>query len=231
MDPTTALILGAAAGVASKAVEATAGGVLANVGEGLFPHLVAWRNQRVKRAEAILADASSIVRDSGVPVQTVPGRILFPLLEKASMEEDEELRKMWARLLASAAGTTSSRKVLPAFIDLLSQLSAEEARDLKWFAEQQEGYSSDELLPAYRSIPEREAWGLRLSNLERLGLIETELKLSGGDFSRMLGVIQGGLNAEGEGIVLESTAFDKMRITGIGKLFVEACEGPKAEEE
>lgn len=232
MDPTTALILGGAAGAASKAVDAAASGVLANLGEGLFPQLVAWRNQRVKRAEQILEDTTRILEASRVEVQTVPGRILWPILEKGSMEEDDGLRDMWARLLASAATTKSSRQVLPSFIDILGQLSPEEARDLKWFAtDEARGMTAWDVARAEKDPIKREAQWLRYGNLERLGLIQTEMRIRGKQFMDMLDTIHAGRSYEGESIVLEQLDDDKIFITGVGEALVSACEGPTVEEE
>ena len=49
----------------------------------------------------------------------VPPEILFPLLEGASFEENEDLHTMWAALLANAAKQGSNELVRPSFMDLL----------------------------------------------------------------------------------------------------------------
>ena len=53
----------------------------------------------------------------------------MPLLEKASLEEDQELRRRWVALLANAAMEPAA--VLPAFVAILGELSPKEARLLE----------------------------------------------------------------------------------------------------
>jgi len=44
-----------------------------------------------------------MARDAGFQPQVVPPKVLFPLLEGASFEDNEDLHTMWAALLANAA--------------------------------------------------------------------------------------------------------------------------------
>src|SRR5688572_10539371 len=59
------------------------------------------REYRQRRTLKVLANAQS--RSAGHIVHRVPGRILFPLLAAASVEDDDELSDTWAALLAMAA--------------------------------------------------------------------------------------------------------------------------------
>jgi hypothetical protein len=85
----------------------------------------AWRFRReikfAKRAMKQLADA-------GMDPTAVPMRTLAPLLEGATLEDDDAMSERWAALLANAAGR--ARDVPPSFPSVLRDLEPIEARIL-----------------------------------------------------------------------------------------------------
>jgi hypothetical protein len=89
---------------------------------------------RRERAAELLTDAAAMLKDADVQAQPVPGRILMPLLEYGSWEDEPDMRRKWAALLANAASATESNQVLPAFIEILRQLTPMHAHfiDLAW---------------------------------------------------------------------------------------------------
>jgi len=95
-----------------------------------------WRDQvrlyRYERQLKCVQKAERMAQEAGFTPQAVPPKILFPLLEGASLEENEDLHDMWAALLANAASPRNAEKVRPGFIVVLRQLSAEEASLLDW---------------------------------------------------------------------------------------------------
>ena len=101
------------------------------LGEGIAAPLVAWKEKRIKNATEILNSAAALVDNP----QAVPGRILWPILEKGSLEDDDELRTAWARLLANAADPDLAAGILPAFVHILGELSSVEVKALEWIAE------------------------------------------------------------------------------------------------
>jgi len=58
---------------------------------------------------------------SGKPVGVQP-RLAVPIIENASLEENNQLQDLWAHLLASAMNTETSIKVRNAFVDIIKQL-------------------------------------------------------------------------------------------------------------
>lgn len=62
------------------------------------------------------------------PDQTIPLKFLAPLVEHATLEDDEYLRDKWAALLANAGTAATGVQIHPRFIDLLSSLSPLEAK-------------------------------------------------------------------------------------------------------
>src|SRR5262245_17338101 len=98
MDPVTALTILGVSYAAKPGVELVKdflGKVLTPTaeatGEILSHPLREWQRKRVERAHQIVVDAAVIVEGLAQAVEPVPGRLLMPILEKGSLEEDEEL--------------------------------------------------------------------------------------------------------------------------------------------
>lgn len=86
------------------------------------------RLYRYGRQLELLKKAEKMATDAGFTPKAVPIKLLFPLLEGASLEEDEDLHTMWAALLANASHTSS--RVHPGFVECLKHLSGEDAKAL-----------------------------------------------------------------------------------------------------
>lgn len=94
------------------------------------------RLYRYERQIKLLDKFDRITQEAGFTPQAVPPKILFPLLEGASFEDNEDLHTMWASLLANAASPENATKVRPAFLDILKVMSPDEAWLLRWICEQ-----------------------------------------------------------------------------------------------
>src|SRR5687767_5359441 len=89
----------------------------AEVGGRILAHpLQEWQRKRIERANRVVLDAALMVAETGKEPLPVPARILMPLLEKGSLEEDDILRTRWSALLANAA--TGAEQILPAFVEI-----------------------------------------------------------------------------------------------------------------
>lgn len=137
MDPVTGAVVIAGlqkfGGPASELVKDFLGRILSPAGDALgsaFAHpIVEWQKRRVERGTKLLEDAAAALQKANQEPQAVPARVLMPILERGSLEEDEELRERWVALLANAASNPES--VLPAFASILGELSPTEARILR----------------------------------------------------------------------------------------------------
>jgi hypothetical protein len=85
---------------------------------------------RLKRTVRLLEDVRRITSDAGLQLKPVAPRLLFPILEGASLQDDEDLRQRWVGLLTNAARTDYDGGILPSFPDMLKQLTSEEAKFL-----------------------------------------------------------------------------------------------------
>jgi hypothetical protein len=98
------------------------------LGSALAHPILEWQKRRVERGRKLLEDAAAALQKRNEQPQPVPARVLMPLLERGSLEEDEELRERWVALLASAA--VNPEGIIPAFVTMLGELSPAEARIL-----------------------------------------------------------------------------------------------------
>lgn len=69
-------------------------------------------------------------RIEGKEIPVLP-KLVIPILENASLEENDLLQDLWAKLLSSAQGKDSSKVVRSAFIDIIKQLEVVDAQILE----------------------------------------------------------------------------------------------------
>ena len=202
-----------------------------------------WRDQvrlyRYQRQLKCVEKAERMAHEAGFTPQAVPPKILFPLLEGASFEEDENLNDMWAALLANAASADNSQKVRPNFVLILQQMDPHEALILNRIYEDAEipvtsqnefrryGLSYEDLWPPLPDVffggKSKEFWDVALS-VEAL-------------MAQQL-VAKSHWKHEGEGVYTqvpvplpaEERNNSTFTLTTRGKLFVEAVRPPKPKE-
>ena len=84
------------------------------------------RYYRFKNQVKILCDAQNYISEKGLEVKKIPLKILVPMLENASLEEEEILQNKWSALLANASD--NSRELLAPFVytSILNNLTSNE---------------------------------------------------------------------------------------------------------
>lgn len=107
-------------------VRQVAGPSAAEVGLMFGDAVRAWR---FKNAVRLLENVKRVASESHLELKPVAPRLLFPILDAATLNEDEDLHARWVALLANAATTGD---VLPSFPEILRQLTPEEARFLEF---------------------------------------------------------------------------------------------------
>lgn len=125
-----------AAKVLSEVVGQMLGQPAIAISDGLAHPIREFFKKRQERAERIVLDAARIVSGHKKQLQAVPGRILLPILEHGSVEDDPGLRQVWSRLLASAAMPNPDVPVLTAYAKILAELSPLEVKILRYIIEQ-----------------------------------------------------------------------------------------------
>jgi hypothetical protein len=88
------------------------------------------RLYRFSKQVRLLKKAEAIAKAAGFVPKAVPIKVLFPLLEGASLEDHEDLQDMWAALLANASNHVTADLVRPSFSDLLKIMTSDMAKML-----------------------------------------------------------------------------------------------------
>lgn len=183
-------------------------------------------------AQEVLSKAQEMLLDAGIQPRPVPIKTLVPLLQYASLEDDESLQARWANLLANAA--TDDKRVRSFFPHALAQFGPVEARLLDFMndlavqagggqfdpAGELKRHNFSVVHNAYRTIVNSTVpphYGK--AAIDEMG--ETLAALN------ML-IAQGMVRTEGDyGIGPNMCSY---RITSLGLRFVAACRQPKKPE-
>ena len=188
----------------------------------------------VSRALRLAKRVNELLEANGSPTKPVQLKVLLPSLEHGSLEDENYLQDRWAALLANAANPQHQQTILPVFVEILRQLSINDARLLEKF-HKEAGRSSDDnldiggietLLSLYwEAFPNGEDGEFRiaLENLVRLGLLIRHQKRSGTNtffFAAEYEEDQGSTVIE-----------NRYNFTKLGLSFVLTCRPTKDDEE
>jgi hypothetical protein len=85
---------------------------------------------RFKKQLEILDETKKILAERGeeAPSRYVPLNVMIPLMEAASLEEDEYLREKWASLLANCADKNASSSAKRSYVSILENLTQLDAQ-------------------------------------------------------------------------------------------------------
>jgi hypothetical protein len=166
-----------------------------------------WRSMRRVR---LFERYKDFMRERGLeaPTRTVDPAVLFPLVERASLERDDRLQDVWAMMLANASDTDSGAEMQTAFVSILADMTHLDVMILgnlagvRDYAEFPHGLPTG-MLPegiahGGQHRPSTDPVSVSLSNLTRLGCIEPIPALGAMSYARVW-------------------------ITALGKAFVAAC--------
>jgi hypothetical protein len=196
------------------------------------------RMRLLRRTQASLASAK-------IEPRQVSLKLLIPIIENGSNEEDDDLQDKWSNLLANAAYDGTENEVLPSYAAILKELTSRDAKFLDALfdaaLEECKGkqgvgasiawvrFPSDELLRIY-------LYAIGLRRDPKLGDIHARLKadlrdlyLSVNTFERnQVMKTNYGILRDKER-VSNDVAMDSSRcFTNFGECFVRACRAPKA---
>ena len=94
---------------------------------------------RFKNQVKILIKAKEYVKEKNISIKEIPTKILVPLLENASLEEEEKMQEKWAFMIGNLADSEQSlqNQIFPY---LLSQISLNEYENLLEFSDKERIY-------------------------------------------------------------------------------------------
>ena len=143
---------------------------------------------RFERAINLAEKTKKRLADRGIEqIRYVPVNFGLPLLEKASMEEDEDLHDRWSNLLANAADPNYDGTIRKNFVSVLADLEPIDAGILDIIIKKYETYPDDKkpdaafvrekIAKAFRII--EDVCDTSLRNLLRHGLIKPGVVTTG----------------------------------------------------
>ena len=203
---------------------------------------------RFKNQVNILIKAKAYVQKKDINLKEIPTKILVPLLENASLEDNSEMQDKWANMIGNLADSEQNlqNQIFPYLLsqvskeeyDCLLQLSSEEimfqnkVERYQILVNNSETYSSEgiKLNKEINEIQQTGFWlkleGYEVANIQRLGLIkQLPPKILIDGFST-----GGHLSPPHEWHQLEAEYDNEdfgHRITDLGKKFIETCEAKK----
>ena len=164
---------------------------------------------RWERQIRLIRRVQEILDESGLkaPTQNVPMKLLIPILQGATLEENDSLQDIWANLLVNAANASFGEEVRSSYISILEQLNPLDAQilntlySLPFNESQHNGILTAELPEIARiaeedrkenPLPPNDGIVICLSNLVRLGCLRPEMTWGGGEvFGRVNPTIAG----------------------------------------
>ena len=184
---------------------------------------------RRKLGQEVLTKAQSMMRETGVQPEPVLMKTVVPLLQYASLEEDEYLREKWAAMLANAA--VPSGKVRASFAEVLRQLRPQEAAFLDALFILTEERMAEFLSQSPKNQRENPAKNLGMRH-ELLELYrKTSETADSGDIGFEFSIVFDNLRRSNiiEGPVIGRT---QVSFTAFGLEFIRSCRppGPKISE-
>lgn len=182
-------------------------------GIGIFEDRL--RYMRWERQVRLMQRAQDFLRHVGLPGPTrpVPLKLLIPIMQGASLEENDDLQDRWAALLVNAANASFRSEVRRSYVAILEQLTPMDVHildvlySLPFEKSQHDGIATAEL-PLQARIKEEKQQEfplpsdevvISLSNLARLGCLRPGITWGGGE------------------------SFGRVNPTVAGKAFLEAC--------
>lgn len=207
----------------SNAIDATRelGGFLSKYAGGSIEQAIGIVEDKLKylrweRQVRLIERANLFLNERGLkqPSRQVPLNIAIPILQGASLEDNDELQDKWAALLTNAADASTDIEARRAFISILENLALIDAKIL-------EKIYSPNLKPESDSGDPLDIWTawlpdhVRTEKPEEVNIrLPVNIEVSLGNIAR-LGLITSAM-AFGNG-------FEIINQTAIGREFVRAC--------
>lgn len=193
------------------------GPAASEVGLGWGDSMKVWR---LKRQLRLLEEVRRMLDGTSSEINPIATRVFFPVLEAASIEDDDEMQTRWAALLANEATDVGS--VHPSFIEIMKQLAPEEARLLDKVFDWCESKHTRtiEWWLVYPRSERQQREDEALQNLVRLGLVVSDYSLIDGEHRLKLA----GMSPQ---IISTPKLKEDSQLSDLAVRFVQACRLPK----
>lgn len=195
------------------------------IGKDILTSYQRWKAGRVAETDAA---AQQLLAAAGLQRMPVPGRILFPLLDYASVEEDDELRAKWAALLANAGSPGPENRILPGYVEILRQLIPVQVKVLDWIYEKFPGIDVAGPLVCQQFNLTAEDYALFASDLHRLQLVDGRRTVP--SVPMMGHGMSGSLHGSTPAGWTSTSHYAVIALTPLGIGFIQACRPPAPKE-
>jgi len=166
-------------------------------------------------------------RGAGATILPVPPRLALPIIEKASLETDDYLQDLWARLLASCMDPKQASSVRSAFVGIIQEIEVTDAKALEYIFSELRKFSVHRLKPLAEISPHKV--GITKKDiLSALSIGEDRYYLSIDNLMRLRLLISFSENSSfdvgDESIDASySYGYERVSMTSLGISFVLAC--------
>ena len=167
-----------------------------------------FRYRQTVRLVKLLQDVKAEAAALGIELGRVPDKTLLPLLEGASLEEDEDMHERWKWLLLNASDPEISSVIRPLFPDILRRLSPSDVKVLDLVCETRDLVIDRDQLIEFHGSGNDSAFQVTLDTLLGLRLLTNSPSSSIPSQS-------------GKGILMQFR--DDFVVTELGTEFVRAC--------
>lgn len=197
-------------------------------GRAIAHPLREWNEKRVRLGMQTLESAAAMLDEAGRSASPVPGRVLFPLLQAASIKEHEQLRRMWVTLLANSADSARRADMLPAFVSILKELSPVEAAVLEGvYWEELDGehrvtYLPDTASARFNPDTMKVFVGADSKSLREVALPFKNYRVMTDNLAR-LGLVEVEYSGTAYGTTFSTRVYSGLKLTALGHQFVRAC--------
>jgi hypothetical protein len=156
------------------------GATLEQLGGLAADQLAFWRARRRLRMQAVLEDAQAELAGRHVEATLIPDKVVIPLLEAASLEDEPDLAARWVMLLANAADRSTAATVSLRIVRILGELTADEIRVLELnYSMGLAKHSSTVYFGEEKSLFPEDVVQLMREHLAELGLAQTVVRGGG----------------------------------------------------
>lgn len=181
---------------------------------------------RWKRLVGMSDEVNKILESKGIKdTRAVPPKLAIPIIEDASLEDDETLQKLWSRLLANAMDPHFNGELRYGFTEMIKGITGIEAKMLEaiYNALQDGGHLAKPAEVAKVRFDKEKL-------MQALGLDDITYMLSVNNLMRMQCVAPAVIQTGGIMFGNEPTTIykgtDSITLTPLGVKFVEACIRP-----
>lgn len=177
---------------------------------------------RWKRLIEISDEVNTILEKRRITnTKAVPPKIAIPLIEHATLEEDNELKKLWVNLLSNAMDPDFNSEIRYGFIEMINGITGVEARILSIF------YNSLKENNQLDPLENISQYQVKKENLiSSLGISVSVYLISANNLMRMQlispAILKASAKVGSESITIYKGT-DAITLTPLGIKFIEAC--------